>query len=89
MRLKAYVESKGRGEIARLAKDSGLTYGTIWNLVKKEGELLTKYETAKRLSDATRGEDGKPAVSVAELCEPERAPVPKRKRAANGNGKAH
>ena len=74
MRLKEYLDSKPRGELARLQERSGVTYGTIWNLANKPGEVLKTYDTAKRLSDATGG-----AVTIAELCE---LPPPKRKRAA-------
>jgi len=63
MRLDEYVEGKPRGEIARLARDSGLAYATVWNLC--HGDRLKTYDAAKRLSDATEG-----AVSVADLCEP-------------------
>ncbi len=72
MRLAEYVASQNKhGLIARLARDSGLAYGTVYNLAKK-GELLKRYDLAQRLSDATGG-----AVSVAELCSPPSEPEQK------------
>jgi hypothetical protein len=72
MTLAEYLAEKaergeGRGEMARLARDSKLDYSTVWKIAKRE-HRLTEYPKAKALSDATGG-----LVSVEELCEPTKA----------------
>lgn len=68
MRLREYVDGKGRGEIARLARECSMSYATVFRVY--HGHPLKLYATARKLSDCTGG-----AVSVAELCEPNTEPV--------------
>lgn len=63
MRLAEYVKSRPRGEIARLARVSGVTTSVLSELVGGH-RLLSRYSVAKRVSNATGG-----VVTVAELCE--------------------
>ena len=71
MRLREYIDTKGRGEISRIVRVAGVAGTTVHDALN--GNPVARYETAKRISDATGG-----AVSIAELCEPE--PEKKSKR---------
>lgn len=68
MRLREYIEAAGHGEISRLVRAANVAGSTIHDHLN--GRPIRKYETAKRISDATGGK-----VSVAELCEVD-APAP-------------
>ena len=63
MTLKEWCAERGRGECARLARETGVSYKTVRAVAK--GAILARYPIAKVLSEATKG-----AVSVEELCEP-------------------
>lgn len=69
MRLREYLDAAGHGEISRLVRAAGVAGSTIHDVLN--GKPIKRYETAKRISEATGGK-----VSVAELCEPEPAPEP-------------
>jgi hypothetical protein len=69
MRLREYLEAAGHGEISRLVRTAGVAGSTIHDVLN--GKPIKKYETAKRISDATGGR-----VTVAELCEPEKSAEP-------------
>ncbi len=79
MRLKDYVESLPNryGALSRLARKAEISFPVVSG-VYNGTRTIKRYETAKRLSDATGG-----AVSIADLCE---APPPKRKRASGERG---
>lgn len=55
--------------MSRLARVTGCSYSTI-HLVATKNKPIQRYETAKKISDATIGADGKPRVSIVELLEP-------------------
>lgn len=74
MRLDEWVAQSAAGELSRLARKTKLAYTTVFAIA--HGQQTPRYNTAKRLSDATGGE-----VSIAELCEP-RAGRKRRRRAA-------
>lgn len=63
MKLSKWLEARGRGAAAQLARDAEVDYSTIHRV--KGGEILKDYMTAKRIADATGGE-----VTVKDLCEP-------------------
>lgn len=65
MTLAEYLETRPRkrGELRRLAQESGLDYSTVWRIARR-GDRLDSYSKAKRLSAATGG-----AVSIADLCD--------------------
>jgi len=67
MRLKQWVELKGRGELTRLHMVTGIAYTTICKLAADANPA--RYESAKLISAATGG-----YVSIAELCELPPAP---------------
>lgn len=73
MRLHEWVACHPRGELARLARDTGLTRNTLWYLAREVRPA--KYETAALISRATNG-----AVSVDELCAPRPRPRPRLRR---------
>lgn len=62
MTLLEWIEARGRGEVSRLMRVTGLAYTTI--LYARSGDKRVGYDTAKAISRATDG-----AVSIAELCE--------------------
>lgn len=64
MRLRAWVKDAGKGAIARLARQTGISYQTIHALAAAGCTQRARYDNAKRISEATDG-----AVSIAELCE--------------------
>lgn len=67
MKLKDYIE-KGHATREGLAEASGVSYQTIKGAAR--GALISHYETAKKISDATRPTpDGEPMVTIKELCE--------------------
>lgn len=68
MTLQEWVAKKGRGEISRLMRVTGLAYTTVLNIAHG---ARCKYETGKSISDATGG-----AVSIAELCDRPAASTP-------------
>ena len=62
MRLADWIQERGRGAMAALSRDSGLSYLTVFRASR--GRAIKTYATAKALSVATGG-----VVSVEELCE--------------------
>ena len=74
MMLSEYVRSKGSGEISRIVRVAEVANTTVHRALK--GQPVSRYETAKRISDATGG-----VVSIAELCEPAtpKQPAPRRR----------
>lgn len=66
MKLAKYVEREGRGSIQRISRESEVSYQTVWHA--KNGQPIARYDIAKAISDATKGE-----VSVEDLCEVEAA----------------
>lgn len=62
MRLREWVEKRGRGEISRIVKDTGLAYSTVYWIYK--GKTTPEYETAKKISVYTEGQ-----VTIDELCD--------------------
>lgn len=62
MRLREWVIDCGKGELARLARVTGLSYPTVHGLATDRHRA--RYSTAKLISEATRGR-----VTIAELCE--------------------
>lgn len=62
MRFTDYVRKHGPETVARVAASSGVSEVTLRNVLR--GMLISKYDVARRVSDATGG-----AVSVKELCE--------------------
>lgn len=74
MRLSEWVTTRGKGELARLTRVTGLSYPTVHGLAN--GRHRARYATAKLISAATGG-----AVSIVELCElPPKRRARKRKR---------
>ena len=67
MRLFDWVQQRGFGELTRLRRATGLGYTAIHEIYR--GIRKCRYDTAKAISEATGG-----VVSIAELCEPVRAP---------------
>ena len=61
MLLREYLDTKARGEISRLVRATGCAGSTIHDVLN--GKPIARYETAKRISDATGG-----AVTVESLC---------------------
>jgi hypothetical protein len=74
MDLDSYIRGRPYGEHARIAREADVFYTTLTAI--RQRRAVPKYETARRISDATGG-----AVSIAELCEP---PPPKPMRARKG-----
>lgn len=70
MRLREWVERRGRGELTRLQLQTRVAYATLHKLASDAN--VATYATAKKISAATGG-----AVSIAELCE---LPASKKKR---------
>jgi hypothetical protein len=64
MTLREWLDRYGKGGRARLMRESGISGPTIDKAA--QGEPVGRYDTAKRISEATAG-----LVTVAELCEPE------------------
>lgn len=67
MKFSAYIEREGRGSIQRVARDSGVSYQAVW--YAKNGQPISRYVIAKKISLATGGE-----VTIKNLCEPESEP---------------
>jgi hypothetical protein len=63
MRFPAWVRTQPKGVLKDIERRTGVGYTTLMRL--NAGESITRYDVAKRISDATAG-----AVSVEELCEP-------------------
>jgi hypothetical protein len=63
MHLDDYIARHGHGTKARLSRQTGLDYTTIFKAAQRRP--VRRYDTARRISEATDGE-----VSIAELCEP-------------------
>ncbi len=70
MLLAEWIKREGRGAISRLVRETGCAASTFHTHIN--GKLIVEYQTAKRISEATRGE-----VSIEELCDP---PAPARRR---------
>jgi len=64
MRLHDWIEREGPGALSRLMRATGLAYSTVTYIAR--GRKCPRYETAKRISEATGGE-----VSIPELCDPD------------------
>lgn len=64
MTLHDWIEQQGGGEISRLVRVTGCAASSLHNHLN--GQPIGRYETAKKISDATDG-----AVSIADLCESE------------------
>lgn len=62
--LSEWCDARGRGAMADLARESGVSYQTIQK-VATHGQRVVRYDVAKAISDATGGE-----VTVKDLCEP-------------------
>lgn len=73
MRLDAWIHKQEYGALSRLARATGLSYGTIFAAYKRR--MRTSYQSAVLIERATKG-----AVTVAEICGARLAP--RRKRAA-------
>lgn len=58
--LGAWIKARGEGATARLARDAGMTWPSVAEIVK--GRSTPRVETARALSRATGGE-----VTVAEI----------------------
>ena len=63
MTFKEWADQQPRGALKRIERELGVGYSTLMKLCA--GGSVARYETAKRISDATDG-----AVSVEELCNP-------------------
>ena len=63
MHLDEYIARQGHGAKARLSRDTGLDYTTIFKAAQRKP--IGRYATARRISLATGGE-----VSIDELCDP-------------------
>lgn len=63
MRFPEWVQSQEKGALKRIEREVGVGYTTLMRL--NAGETITRYDVAKRISDATGGE-----VTVDELCDP-------------------
>jgi cytidylate kinase len=65
MTLAEWIEKQPvqRGLLARLARESGLDYSTVWKIAR-ENHRLDSYSKAKSLSAATGGQ-----VSIEAICE--------------------
>jgi DNA-binding transcriptional regulator YdaS (Cro superfamily) len=62
MKLREYVEREGVGTISRLSRVTGISYTTL--LAAINGRAATRYDTAKKISEATGG-----AVSISDICD--------------------
>ncbi len=76
MLLTDWAREKGRGAFSTLADSSGVTRKTIRRSAR-DGLAIKNIEVAQALSEATRPipndpASGEPAVSVLEICYPER-----------------
>lgn len=72
MRLDRWISRQGYGALSQLARDTGLSYGTIYAAYSRSA--CTTYQSAALIEKATKG-----AVTIAEICSAR--PI-KRKRAA-------
>lgn len=61
MHLDRWVRLEGYGALSRLARQTGLAYGTIFGAYRRRTRIL--YESAVKISKATKGQ-----VTVDELC---------------------
>lgn len=71
MRLDRWIAKQPYGALKKLARDTGLAYGTVFGAYRRTTQ--TSYASALKIQKATKG-----AVTVADLC----TPRAKRKRAA-------
>lgn len=55
MTLSEYFEAQGRGSRARVARESGVRYPTLWRIAKR-GIRLADFEKAKAVVDACGGD---------------------------------
>jgi len=77
MHLDAWIREQGYGAISRLARMTGLAYGTVFAATKRRTRIT--YASAALIAKATKGQ-----VSIDELCTAQRLAITrqKRKRAA-------
>lgn len=61
--MSEWVAREGSGAISRLSRETGLAYTTVFEAA--HGRRAVRYETAKRISEATDG-----VVTIEEICEP-------------------
>jgi hypothetical protein len=61
MRFSEWVEEQPRGTLKQIERTTGVGYTTLQRL--RAGERLSRYDLAKKISDATDG-----AVTVDEIC---------------------
>lgn len=61
MRLDQWIRGQGYGALSRLARDTGLAYGTIFGAYRRQRRLT--YANALLIQKVTRGE-----VTAHELC---------------------
>lgn len=64
MLLREYLDTKGRGEISRLVRETGCAGSTFHDVLN--GKPIARFETAQRISKATGG-----TVTVEALCGPQ------------------
>ena len=53
MQLTDWLRAKGRGELARIQRVSGVSYSTLHKVTR--GTPVGTYEVARKISDATGG----------------------------------
>ena len=61
MRLDRWIAKQGYGALSKLARDTGLAYGTVFGAYKRRTQ--TSYDSALKIQKATRGK-----VTVADIC---------------------
>jgi DNA-binding transcriptional regulator YdaS (Cro superfamily) len=74
MHLDRWVRQEGYGALSRLARDTGLAYGTVYGAYRRRTQIT--YASAAAIQKATKGQ-----VTVDELCSAKPL-APRRKRAA-------
>jgi DNA-binding transcriptional regulator YdaS (Cro superfamily) len=75
MRLDQWIASQEYGALSRLARATGLAYGTVFGMYRRRGRPT--YASAYAIEKATKGE-----VTAHELCTGKKPVALKRKRAA-------
>jgi DNA-binding transcriptional regulator YdaS (Cro superfamily) len=73
MQLDKWVRLEGYGSLSRLARQTGLAYGTIFGAYRRRTQIT--YASAVLIQKATKGQ-----VTIDELCSAK--PLTRRKRAA-------
>lgn len=67
MKLREYIKLPDSKPLTQIAEESGISYTTIKAAAKDM--LIVRYDVAKRISDAIGYKNGKPLVSIKDLCE--------------------